>query len=272
MELPPSWSGRIVPTVTMLASFSLCLHNFYVLMSSSSWCLLSRGSLRWSWTMATCFAAAWRHVSQPSPFLTSTVLLNICTVVGGILTGLSWTPQTWESLSLLGTDLATHTTRLQTLGGEKCLNVLLFAILPHRAMLELYAGPQHSWPPTTVFSIQSRKLVWICIPHAFSLLLQCCTAWWLQMARTKLQSCAITYHACVMACEKSLQWRLAISTGLGGAWPCSFHAHPVWCGKAGKGLRSTEALCLRCMPKELIGTATLWMPKAQLCRLCLVHV
>lgn len=34
-------------------------------------------------------------------------------------------------------------------------------------------------------------------------------------------------------------------------------------------LRSTEALCLRCMPKELIGTATLWMPKAQLCADCI---
>ena len=60
----------------------ICLHNFYVLMSLSSWCLLSRGSLRWSWTMATCFAAAWRHVSQPSPFLTSRVRsaehLHIC--------------------------------------------------------------------------------------------------------------------------------------------------------------------------------------------------
>ena len=31
---------------------------------------------------------------------------------------------------------------------------------------------------------------------------------------------------------------------------------------------STQALCLRCMSKELIGTATLWMPKAQLCADC----
>lgn len=27
----------------------------------------------------------------------------------------------------------------------------------------------------------------------------------------ELQSCAITYHACIMACEKSLQWRRALS-------------------------------------------------------------
>lgn len=30
---------------------------------------------------------------------------------------------------------------------------------------------------------------------------------------TKLQSCAITYHACVTACEKGLQWRLALGVG-----------------------------------------------------------